>query len=372
MTYIGLFVDDEDDIYSAALSIDDKLFFAFEPLTEVAALAQRIVAASPMIVAIDYRLDEAAIPGTERQSFKGSALAQHLRDAAMDKPHLDFAIILVSAEDNIQKFFKPDITAHDLFDRVYVKDRLAAGDPSIPGELLSLCEGYEQLRGCIGNFNLIPLTDALETDLEYIDVQELRVQVEQAKAPHHVSKAFSNFLIKRSGILLSTQDACAILGVDVSQKTEVEEILCEAGLAYTGLFCGLATRWWAKRLDVWAEAIFEARPTGMTSGERATRISSKLKRTLEPARSTWTNTTDQLIVIPCACCGRGAELRHTVAAYEPALPRFIKRRRICWDCIQRDKLDKCVPALIIDEVDQDLAEKVKLLDRASGTADVEE
>jgi hypothetical protein len=369
MTYKGFFVDDEDSIYAETLSIDDKLEFEFLPVSEVSNLAREIVAATPAVVAIDYRLDEVSNGVAAPQTFKGSALAQQLRDSAVEQPQLDFAVVLVSAEENIRKFFQPDITAHDLFDRVYVKGHLIDHGDRIKAELLSLCEGYEKLRSSVGHFDLAILTNADESDLEFLDAQELRVRVSDARAPHHVSRAFFSFLINRSGVLISTGDLCALLGVEVSHATDLEALLGTEALSYTGLFSGISPRWWSNRVNAWAQQVFERRPSGLTSGERAKRLSERFGQSFAPALSPWSGSDTEIIAVPCACCSRGVELRHTVAAYEHALPRFLARRRICWDCIQLDKLQGILPPLIVDELDMSLAEKVKFLGRDEASED---
>src|SRR5688572_10451347 len=119
MTYTGLFVDDEDDVYSGLLSVDGQLKVDFLPVAEITHLAAKIEGASPLVVALDYRLDERAEALSKAQTYKGSGLAQILRDRAIEERANDFAIVLVSAERNITRFYKPDQTAHDLFDRIY-------------------------------------------------------------------------------------------------------------------------------------------------------------------------------------------------------------------------------------------------------------
>ena len=122
MTYKGIFVDDQELVYAETLSTPEHLEFKPQDVEEVAVLARKIVSESPIIVAVDYRLDEAPVGLQADQTYKGSALAQHLRDASIEHPDQDFALVLVSAENKIKTLYRPDKTAHDLFDRVYVKE----------------------------------------------------------------------------------------------------------------------------------------------------------------------------------------------------------------------------------------------------------
>jgi len=367
MVFKGAFVDDEDDVYVGTLSTDGELDFEFFSVTEVSTLAKSITDFQPTIVAIDYRLDEVSTGASAPQTFKGSALAQQLRDAAIEQPTIDFAIVLVSAEDNIRKFYRPDITAHDLFDRVYVKGQLVDQKLSVRSQLISLCEGYSTLREKVEKFDLFELTNAVDDDKDRLEVQELKQKMSEAKAPHHVARIFLNLLIDRNGLLLDSDALCALFGIATSSLSELENAMSEETLAYTGLFSGIAKRWWAHRAEAWAQSIFEDRPTGLTSGARAEILVEKTGGNFEPAISPWTNTTDELISFPCAFCKRGTEISHSVAAYEPTLPRFVTRRRICWDCIQLDNVPATDPAIDIDDGDSEMAEQVKRLERPQPT-----
>ncbi|MFD2430555.1 hypothetical protein ACFSUK_25775 [Sphingobium scionense] len=98
-------MDDADLVYAETLSSADKLVFQPVGVGEVAVLARKIVSEAPIIVAIDYRLDEQPASLAADQTYKGSALAQHLRDASIEHPDQDFALVLVSAESKIKTLY---------------------------------------------------------------------------------------------------------------------------------------------------------------------------------------------------------------------------------------------------------------------------
>ncbi len=171
MTYQGIFVDDQDDVFAEQLSTHGRLEIEFLAVQEPTALARTIREKRPMLVALDYRLDENPTGLPADQTFKGSALAQHLRDASIEAPDADFALVLVSAEAKVRTLFRPDQTAHDLFDRVYVKEHINNHRTRVRQELLSLCSAYEHLRQKNGQYDLAELTSAEPDDRPAIDIQ---------------------------------------------------------------------------------------------------------------------------------------------------------------------------------------------------------
>lgn len=361
MTYQGVFVDDEDTVFAETLSTPGSLEIKLVEISEVAELARLIAAKSPALVALDYRLDEAPAGLKPEQTFKGSALAQHLRDNSIERPETDFALVLVSAETKIRTLYRPDKTAHDLFDRVYVKEEINQRRAQIRKELISLCDAYIALRASAGTYDLGELMKAGETDRPFIDVQELRLKVVEAKVPHVIVRMVLGLLIDRPGPLIEIEDACAHLGVSIDDAAKLETLLSKAEAQYKGLFADAWPRWWNHRIEEWSQAQFGRRATGMPASDRARVLSEKYGVAFTPARSPWTNSPNELVAIACACCRRGVEMRHSVAAFEQNLPRFSTRRRICWDCVQTDKYETTEPPLVIDETDKDLAADIKVM-----------
>ncbi len=363
MTYHGVFVDDQDDVFAEQLSTRGRLEIEFLAVQEPTALARAIRDKHPMLVALDYRLDEAPAGLPADQTFKGSALAQHLRDASIEAPELDFAIILVSAEDKIRTLFKPDQTAHDLFDRVYVKDHINGQRHTVRQELLSLCAAYDHLRQKGGQYDLAELMSAEPDDRPAIDMQALTLRLAEAKAPHLVVKLILKDLIDRPGPLIDLDDVCAHLGVSKRSMEKLAEALETYRADYRGLFGDAWPRWWSHRVEAFAQEVFSTRATGLPASERARLLTEQFGPGFEAAISPWSGSADELIAVACACCRRGTEMRHSVAAFETYLPRFAKRRRICWDCVQTDKHLQASPGLVIDEIDASLAIEVRTRSR---------
>ncbi|KHD09260.1 hypothetical protein PN36_07435 [Candidatus Thiomargarita nelsonii] len=130
----GIFIDqlESDKKFAQLMSSSGRLQMRFQKSTELMKLAKGIMANSPDLVALDYRLND---------GYKAGPLAQQLRDQALETVTKDFPIILVSSEDDL-KAFSDNVTVHNLFDRRFSKERL--GKPHRL-EILSLAKGYKHL-----------------------------------------------------------------------------------------------------------------------------------------------------------------------------------------------------------------------------------
>jgi len=361
MTYRGIFIDDEDDIYADLLSSGPDLKIVFVPVTEVSGLAQTISQSGPDVVAIDYRLDEVVGAVPAGQLYKGSALAQHIRDIAVEFPDRDCALVLISAEAKVRALFDPDKTAHDLFDKVYLKEDVRASRDRVIFELSGLCQAYIDAKRSARPYNLSTLMCAKEADLPNIDFQELRRGTEGAAAPHILVRLFLRTLIDRSGPLIDHHEVAARLGLDSISALCIQRLLHESEAQYSGFLSAPWPRWWSHRIDAFAATLFGRRATGLTATERAMRLSELTGEQLQAARSPWNRSSDELIAFACASCRRGTELKHSLAAYDGALPKYVSRRRVCWDCVQTDAYE--IAGLSIDDADNVLAASVRRMER---------
>lgn len=363
MSKTGVFVDDKEKVYARLLSRQGVIEFEhFLIDTDIASLANRILESKPDVVALDYRLDEEVGELAADKTYKASAVAQHLRDKAVAEPAKDFPIVLVSAETKIRSLFDPDRTAHDLFDKVFVKEQIRDAAARTQTELIALANTYAILAQQ-QTYSLEMLLDTSEGDQVFTDLQELRAPVETAAAPHQVVGFLLKQLFNKPGLLLDDADTAARLGITHSSFEVVRAKLTEAGLAYSGQLADGWPRWWTHRLEAWLTEKLGRRPITMTALERTERLQAALDLALEPARSPWTGSDDEKITFACASCRRGAEVRHSVTAFEGTMPRYRIARRICWDCVQTDRYKAEQPPLEIDELDERVATKVRAMDK---------
>jgi len=356
MSYNGFFVDDLDEIYATLLSsVGDGLAIKYRPLDEAASLAGELFNSHPDIVAVDFRLDENPEMIDPNKAYNGSGLAQLLRDKAAASPEYDFPIVLISAEDKLERFYRPDGTAHDLFDRIYKKDEVAESPKPVRAQLISLCKGYEDIKAVWrGGLERLSVFGLYGEELTAIANQELRAALISAGAPHIAASIILKGVIDRPGLLLSDNELSARLGI--ADLRPIESVLVDRQIQYQGVFSGGWRRWWAHRFDDWARTVFGARPTTMTGSARANVLNENFGANVKAAVSTWNKSSDERFAFSCAVCERPGEIRHSVAAFDPYAPKHSHRKRICWDCVQTGRY---VQAKIeVDDVDANLVEDV--------------
>ena len=365
MTYRVIFVDDNvDEGYAELLHEDGVLQAEPRGLSALTELAAQIFGPETNAIALDYRLDENLGDLSPEQAFKASALAQQIRDLAIERPEHDAAIVLISAEEKIMSIFAPDKTAHDLFDRVYTKEEINKDVDRVKAEILDLCSAYEVLRPQSGKFELQALMSADERDSEALDIQALRIDLNDAKAPHIATRLILKNVVLNSGLLLDQADVFARLGISLENENAILSQLNDDELAYTGLFSTAWPRWWGHRLEQWTRDIFAARASGLTASDRAKCLNERFGLDLAPAKSPWTGNDDALIAVSCACCKRGTEQIHSVALFAPKLPKYLNRPRICWDCIATDKVESSEGKFVLSDTDLDLFKEIKIMERS--------
>lgn len=360
MNLKGVFIDDtvESAHYAELLSTSgvNGVSITYKQVTRATELVDWIFNENIDIVLLDFRLDENPDVLDPQHSYLGSGLAQLLRDKAINHPELDFPIVLVSAESKFEKYYCPDSTAHDLFDRTYGKEFAVDNDRLVASQILDLCVGYGKIKSDWtedkSRFSLFSLNS---DEREIIENQEIRLGLMNANAPHVVANFILKNLIDRPGILLSDDDVAARLGVESIQP--LIPFLEEKGVLYNGIFCAGWRRWWTHRFNNVAEKVFGRRPTTMSGEDRASILSDAIGVTVKSARSRWNKSSAEKFAVACASCSFPTEIRHSVSAFDPSAPRFAQRRRICWDCIQTDK--NLTKKLDVDDVDRKIAEQVK-------------
>ncbi|UBB18555.1 hypothetical protein [Comamonas odontotermitis] len=360
MTFKGVFIDDtvEAAQYAELLSTPGKngISIEYKQVTRATELVDWIFGNKIDLVLLDFRLDENPDALDPQHSYLGSGLAQLLRDKAINQPNLDFPIVLVSAENKFEKYYYPDSTAHDLFDRTYGKEFAIENTQAISNQLLDICIGYKLIKT---NWNIdssrFSLFSLENNEREIIENQEIRLGLSNAGAPHLVASFIFRNLIDRPGILFSDEDIAARLGVKDIEP--VVSFLKKKGVLYNGVFSAGWRRWWAHRFNLMAEEVFGRRPTTMSGEERANIINDKMGALVKPAESRWNKSSREKFAFACACCSFPTEIRHSVSAFDPNTPRFAQRKRICWDCVQTDK--NLLKKLEVDDIDKIIASQVK-------------
>jgi len=326
--YQGIFIDNQktDKRFAKLMSTKGSLRVKFQKPTDLMALAKSIMADSPDLVALDYRLN--------KQAYKAGPLAQLLRDQALDTVTKDFPIILVPSE-NDYKAFSNNISTHYLFDRCFTKESFS-NSSTHSLEILSLVKGYKHL---IKHWDkaerwvtFLGVTRQEKIEVAYQAIREL----DKLKAPHQVARDLLRYVIDRRGLLLDKYNVLAQLGVKLasSDVDKLFEILRRDKVKYTGVFSEGWARWWRHRLGEWGKVLCQEHLGNMTAKERVSCLNKKLGLKLSPAKSRWKNRTDTLVAFACDSCHQPTENQYSVIAYDPLPYTFTHSKYICWKCVE--------------------------------------
>ncbi|WP_348682370.1 hypothetical protein [Acidovorax soli] len=332
-------------------------------------LADHIVKAQPDVLLLDYRLDEDAGSRDGAAAFRAAPLAQQIRDRLGDGPASDFPIVLISSEHKIQTLFRPEKTAHDLFDWKLIKDDVANPRSSRANLiLLGLARGYQVLKGLQNHFDS-PALFGLSIEQAYLtDYQELKESLRESEYPHIAARYILNFVIRRSGLLLDWHNLLARLGIAAPDADSPALNALHTWLTptrYAGVFTECRELWWSSMVEEKFEDILNDPVDRLTAAQRANKLSDALEQTYLPATDRWSKTTEFHPIFACAICASATPLKHSLSCLDGRLPKFVDRHRVCFRCIQTDKLEEfnaqssSEVKLILDETEQRIALRIR-------------
>ncbi len=371
----GVFIDDKEDEkkYAELLSNNSSGQLNIEfclPEHEVTELAGHLIDQHYDFAAIDFRLDEVPIKdaegGGQKNKYRASALAQQIRDRAIDQPSSDLPLILLSQEDYIKRIFHADSTAEDLFDLVISKEELVSAKPLAlaASRIASLAEAYKTIQANFTKNNNKPVAPSVLLGLDsheaemVLNHQAIRA-IAKIQYPHQIISKVMALLIQRPGILLSDEHLLARLGVspDSPNVPQLKAKLFDLKLSYSGLLCEGWPRWWWHRIETWGKEALGSSLGSLSGTERTAKLSNTLQIALKPAASKWSNSSDEYFWVACSSCDHPTELKYSVLGYDANYQPFLEPSRICWYCIQTGAYES--RDLVIDDSDESLAEKIR-------------
>ena len=362
--YKGFFIDDNDDDKSKYSKIFSYLPYSTSTLVVEGLSPEKIMDSvntilrnSPDIIFLDFRLDEDLVSNNlnVNEAYKGGGLAQLLRERVFKNEgvYQDQPIVLVSSENNLEHLYDPEKTTHDLFDSCYKKEELADVDnhEKISKKIIALIEGYKILNQQSIDLDILELFNIEENEEneEILNQQELKQPLLGSEIPHVRSKFILKNVLRREGILLSKYEVAARLGAD---PRSLDKAIFSAlnSCKYIGIFSDGWERWWAHLFEDFLTENVGFRPYSMTSKERVIQLNSKIGSTLEPAKSRWNSSVDEKVVFACTLCRQPTELKHSLSVYDPSIPKFVQKKRICFRCIKDEALER--KKIFIDDSDK--------------------
>ena len=246
---------------------------------------------------LDLNLEEMPNKDHIHSLYKGSSLAQEIRNISKAGEIKEIPIILLSATVNLDKYF--DKTNEDLFDLIISRDQL--GDIFIPirHQMVALAGGYKSIEKCKGDLNF---SNLFKSDVTIEDIRFLGEIKSIFEFPIHT---ISNFILKnllnRSGILISQKLLATRLGIDIKKSKGWENVIKHISThAYTGVFSEGWERWWMSGINHWwsKELECESSLRSMKAKDKVKVIAEKLQlKELYPiekaekskSESFWTN-----------------------------------------------------------------------------------
>jgi hypothetical protein len=361
MSYRCFYIDDNsEDIKYADLLENEQLIFERTSPKDLSIFPKEIINFKPDAIITDYRLDDDQ-KNNRGNNYRASTLAQFLRDSYSKDPANDFPIILVSSEEKIREYFKPEKTAHDLFDEWYFKSTIIEHSDKIAREIESVIKGYKKISNIIiKNGNKFSLFNLPEKEHFIFDNTNLDIELDQ-NITHLVARVFLRNIIKRPGILLGPADVYAKLGIGLKdyclKYDDIWSKLEENNLCYQGIFSDGWPRVWRHRFDFYFKEHFSRMITAFSSEERVTKVNELWGLNYAPAESRWTHSTNEAPSFACASCHHPTEIENSISAYDPHVPKYVEKKRICLDCIESDRESNL--GLSISSEDKKFSEKIK-------------
>ena len=364
MKFTGVYIDDLDPDFGELLDVSrkDNVKFCLDIRpNEAGALVKSILDMKPDIVALDYRLhdNQQSFPDA---TYRAGGPAQMLREEMLERPVEDFPIILISTEDNIRKLFRPDETAHDLFDAWYLKEKLPdqTYTQEIGAQIIDLIKSYKKIGKVSWKVEKnLSLLNISSDEWSEINPSALLISLRETSVTHVIARILLQNVIRRPGLLFRPIDVYARLSLapENDNLDKAFKFLFDAGLGYEGAFSTGWPRLWRHRFEKWAYENIGDLISSVPGNNRVDIFNNVAGTAYKAARSKWSDRDDELFSFACASCKAPTELKHSVAAHDPLVPKYGERWRICFDCVQTDELRR--HDLLIDDEDEEVAQLVR-------------
>lgn len=260
--YRYLCIDDErkenvDALLSLLGSESTKLTFAHRFPAGLDDEVEKIVQEPPAGLVLDLRLDQVVSPEADgrRANYRGSTLAQELRTRMSEGSIRPFPIVLWSMDEKLRASYRPDDAAQDLFDALYIKDRILEVSDNVAVQLIALAEGYERIEDARRDGKsfgaLLGFRD--DEDAFVTDISGGRFDKLTSVSTHELARFIMHDLVEAPGVLIDDSLLAARLGVDMNKSGDWgkcrDAVATAAG--YSGPFSEGWARFWMSKVEDW-------------------------------------------------------------------------------------------------------------------------
>lgn len=206
-------------------------------------------------IILDLRLDDIPYEG-KNASYKGSTVAQELRNLTKEGKLSDFPIVLFSGTDKLEHYL--DQTSKDLFDRIIDKTKIESEEylsySDFRNILKWLVDGYSFLKDIDRNdlLTVLSIDDVTLLDTRFVDAYNLI----KDKPIHITSQFFLKYMLGQPSFLINEEILASRLGV---KRTSIgwKKLLNKfSSCKYEGAFSEGLDNWWMPKVSrFWKEYI---------------------------------------------------------------------------------------------------------------------
>lgn len=199
---------------------------------------------------LDLKLDELPVQDGRHAGYRGTTVAQLVRDYQKEGILTAFPMILFTGEENMKRSL--DNTGRDLFDMIIEKGSLNLQTMiSLPSQLVELSDCYKRLN--VGEDAERMIQAQGYVDERFIDALHcLQANDSKASCAHFLLNEF----VLKPGLLIDETLLAARLGVDKKKTGRTWESILDMfeKVSYRGIFGSGWKRWWMHGVnEIWKE-----------------------------------------------------------------------------------------------------------------------
>lgn len=200
-------------------------------------------------VILDLKLDGIK-NGENVADYTAPILAQALRSKIAEwNFKKEFPIFLLTTQDNLEKYYKYDLTSHDLFDFLFFKQKLGE-ENNYSQKMISILRAYDIINK--KNKSLGPILKINLEELVNVNFPS-KFYENDSTSIYDISKFVLKKIVLVQGVLISEKILAARLGIDIENSEdwgELKDSLTE--IKYEGIYSHTWQRWWSHKLvNMW-------------------------------------------------------------------------------------------------------------------------
>ena len=255
MTYNLLYLDDDPNATTIADGFQTKglINVTVQKATSFEAQIKELIKEQEKFqgLILDLKLDD-NLSGERKAYYTATSLAAQVRSKIKEGIwKLEFPIFLFTTIQNYKNLFLSDVSSHDIFDLVFMKENI--NDEGIQSKIHSIIKAYHLISK-----NKIDIPKIINLDnITRLDKRVFPSSLDDSSTIFNYSRYILNELILVPGPLIDENYLSSRLGVDKNKSEDWEKLKNEVlkETKYSGVFCDAWDRWWMYKLNDWWQNI---------------------------------------------------------------------------------------------------------------------